>query len=271
MRVSKIIGVLLLLFGAACQAAVVSGPGYGEPMGMAGDRAPDPGGPGSAGGSPEDVFVTEVLPLLDLRCASCHTDVTVAPVWMERGDERASMLAYPNLVVPGYPTRSVLLTYGGHEGPAWPRDEAVVIADWITLEGGAPPADAPPVGGPVTPPATGALESVAVPIAAGGNVVPLDGAGAEGAELAFDAQEVALGIHLSDVVLRASDRGLALEHPLLVTWMDGAPAADRYDRFAGVEITVPPNGEVSLSTAILLTDYAPGALISIRFDAVDAL
>jgi hypothetical protein len=219
------------------------------------------------------VFEAEALPLLDLRCASCHTDATVAPVFLLPGNERASLLAYPNLVEPGDPATSVLLTYGAHDGPAWPRDEAAVIASWITLEGGAPPpVDAPPPpDDPGPPPLTGELESVAIEITAGDNVVPLDDAGAPGAELAFDAQEVALGIHLSDVVIRSGDETLAITHPMFVTWMGGVAEPDMYDRFAGVQLTVPAQSEVSLSTAVLLTAYAPGARLSVRFAAIDTL
>ncbi|MBW2462536.1 MAG: hypothetical protein JRH11_12880 [Deltaproteobacteria bacterium] len=270
-------GLVAVLAGLGCQAATVTGPGWGgAPRGTdAGEPpapvdTPGPIDPAPEGADPELVFLEEVLPLLDDRCNGCHTDAALAPVFIDLADPYVSFLD-SGVVVVGDPTLSTILTWGVHRGPAWQPEEEAVVADWITLEGSVaagggavePGEEDPPVGPPAP---VGEYETTPQTIVEGDNVVELDGVGLPGAELRFLAQRVALGMHMSRITLYGGDDGLSVTHPTIVTHDgDGARSPDPDDRFAALELVVPAAGTAILAENILLVDFPLDGELSVSF------
>lgn len=254
-----------LLLG--CDAGTVVAPGLGSPGGGSG---------GGGGGADLVDFESEIRPLLVDRCGDCHQDAAVAPAFMAGPDVYETVMGWPDLVVPGLPGESTLVTKGAHRGPAWEAAEARVVSEWIVQEGGEPVAadggaplgddagsgDPPSVDGPYTPPMT---------ISEGRNEIELSEAGVPGGVLSFHATRVAVGLHLSDVAIRAGSGGARVTHPLLVSWVDGVPVADPDDRFRGVELTIPADSSVTLATSVVLADFPDPGALSVQFDSASPI
>jgi len=254
-------GLLIASSALGCNAGTVVAPGYGE----AGE-GPGPDGPDSAS------FEEDVLPLLESRCGSCHTDEAVAPAFMEGPDVYAAVMGWPDLVVPGEPGASTLVTKGAHRGPAWRAAEERVVRGWIEREGGGAPVGGDGgVGEPPPDPGTPGARTSPRTVDEGDNAVDLEEIGLPGATLEFRAARVALGLHLSDLAFTAGPEGARLVHPELVTWADGTAVPDPDDRFDGVELTIPPGETVFLSTNVLLVDFPEPGALSIRFESVSEL
>ena len=268
-----IAGLTAGLAGLGCQAATATGPGWGDVP--KGDDAGDPGDPGDAGeppgpvepapedADPEQVFLEEVLPLLDDRCNGCHADAARAPVFIDLDYPYVSFLE-SGVVVVGDPAESTILTWGAHRGPAWEADEEAIVADWITLEGAVEPEEEDP---PVDPPVPGGdYETSPQAIVEGDNVVELDDIGLPGAELRFLAQRVALGMHMSRITLYGGDDGLSVTHPTIITHDgDGVRYPDPDDRFEALELVVPAAGTAILAENNLLVDFPLDGELSISF------
>lgn len=247
-----------------CDAGTVVAPGYGSAGG---------GGGGGTGADAID-FETEIQPLLVDRCADCHQNPSIAPAFLAGADMYETVIGWPDLVVPGEPGESLILTKGAHRGPAWEAAEARLIGDWIVQEGGGAvggdggmplPGDdggAGTVDGPYTSPMT---------IGEGRNEIDLSETGVPGAVLVFYATRVAVGLHLSDIAITAGSGGAQVTHPLLVSWIDGRPVADPDDPFSGVELTIPSGGTVSLATSLILVDFPDPGALSVQFDSATTL
>lgn len=231
----------------ACQAAVVTAPGF--PIG-----GPDGGvGPGARAR-----FEAEVEPLIDLRCASCHADAVVAPVFVDAADTYAAVMGYPGLVIPGAPERSSLIMKGLHSGPAWTVAEDATVRGWIEAEGSAGrDGGVGVIDFPHTTPRT---------LVEGENRLMLDGVGLPGAELTFTASRVALGMNLADLTLRAGSTPVYVSHPRFVIGDGTSVQADPEDRFAGVVLSLPPGGSGILASTALLVGFPTGGALGIGFE-----
>lgn len=267
--------VCSLLVG--CDAGTVVAPGFGS----AG------GGPGGGGAGMELIdFESEIQPLLEDRCGECHIDASVGPAFMAGPDMYETMMEWPDLVVPGEPGASTLITKGAHRGPAFAAAEARVVSEWIEQEGaepvvgdggmplpgddggsdtpdaGTPTGDPPAVDGPYTPPMT---------VAAGVNEIDLTEAGLPGGVLTFDATRVASGIQLNDVEIRVGPSGAHIVHPLLIQWVDGRPTADPADSLGGVDVMIEPDTTEVLASSIRLEGFPDPGALSIQFESVGPL
>jgi mono/diheme cytochrome c family protein len=79
-------------------------------------------------------FARNVEPIVMYRCAGCHgLGGCCSPFLTPRPDVYTTVKAWPHLVG-STPSRSLLYAKGEHEGPAFPRTEAQVIAAWIRAE-----------------------------------------------------------------------------------------------------------------------------------------
>jgi hypothetical protein len=284
--IPHILTLALAAFG--CQAATVTGPGWGEvPEGPGGGEDPgeDPGvDPIEEGADPQQVFLEQVLPLLDLRCNDCHTDIATAPVFIDPVDPYASILE-SGVISIGDPGASSLVTKGAHRGPAWQAAEAQVVSDWIRLEAGVPGGGNPDVGGgggagggeeeepePEPDPVVGDYETSPQTVVDGDNVIDLDEAGLPGAELHFFAQRVALGLHISSVTIYAGDDGLVVNHPTFITHVPGGDSTpDPEDRFSTLELVVPAAGAALLADNVLLVDFPTDGELSVSFVSASTL
>jgi len=273
----------LMAFG--CQAATVTGPGWGEiPEGPGGGL---PGGddPIEDGADPEQVFLEQVLPVLDASCSNCHSDAGPNLVFIPGGDPYSGLLD-SGLVAIGDPGTSLLLTKGAHTGPAFDEAETNLISAWIELEAGIAPGGDPGIVDPGgaggggaggggeedPPPVVGDYETAPQAIVDGDNVIDLDDAGLPGAELRFFAQRVALGLHISSVTVYTGASGVAFSHPTLITnEPGGASTPDPEDRFATTELVVTADAAALLSENVLLVDFPVDGELSISFVSASTL
>ncbi len=279
----------LAMVALGCQAATVTGPGWGElPDGPDGIDGPGPSDddevvdPIDEGADPEELFLTQVLPLLDLRCNDCHTDAVTGPVFIDPVDPYNSILT-SGVITIGDPGASSLVTKGAHRGPAWQPQEARVVSEWIRLEAGPPgggnPADdgggeedPDPDPDPTPDPVVGDYETSPQAVVDGDNVIDLDDVGLPGAELRFFAQRVALGLHISSVTIYAGGEALVVDHPTFITHVPGGESTpDPEDRFAGLELVVPADGAALLADNVLLVDFPSDGELSISFVSADTL
>ncbi len=272
-RITPLLLALLALFasvgGLGCQAATVTGPGWGEDSVAPKADSPDAAAPVEEDGrDPEQVFLELVLPLLDDRCNGCHADAARAPVFIDPEDPYLSILD-SGVVVIGEPTTSTVITRGAHRGPAWRTDEEPIVADWISLEGSAeePEEGSPP---PPSEPA-GEYETSPQAIVAGSNVIELDGVGLPGAELRFFAQRVSLGLHMSGITLYGGSQGLDITHPTFIAHDEGTRQPDPDDRFAALELLISAADEIVLAENVLLVDFPLEGELSIDFESASTL
>lgn len=248
------------LAGSACVAGTVT--------------APSPGGPSSdptrtpiaEGDDPREVFDAMVLPLLDGRCGSCHVDQAGTPSFMAGPDPYETVVAHPDLVAPGDPASSELVTYGAHRGPAWLASEARTVAAWIDLEGGEVPSEDLPAddggAGTVDPRSANATS----PMPVNSMTTHRIGLGYPGAELSFYAVRDGERVVLSDFAIRSGPAGLRVVHPrLYVHASGGAPVADE-DRWPGLDLILPADDLRSLSTTAVITGFPDPGAVSVDFD-----
>ncbi len=260
MRISftHVLAPLVALGLVACEAAIITAP-----------SGPGPGpGPGP-GGDPEMIFLAEVQPLLEARCRNCHEDPEAAPVFLDPADYYASVLAYPDLVVPGAPNSSTLVTKGNHRGPAWEASEASIVRGWIQAEADAGMTDAGTEPGPG--PSREARMTSAYPVDAGvENRIPLAEVGLVGAELVFTANRVASGMMLNDVRIVAASSSISFSHPRLVMWADTTPTMDS-DRFSDLEMTISAGMSGTLTSSCVLVDFPENGELSVQFESASTL
>jgi mono/diheme cytochrome c family protein len=95
---------------------------------------PAPQAPSAADDELRSLFAREVQPIVTYRCAGCHAPGGCCSKFLApRPDMYGALKSWPQLLGPT-PARSRLYTKGDHEGPAFPRAEAKVIARWIRAE-----------------------------------------------------------------------------------------------------------------------------------------
>lgn len=234
-----------------CRASLLSM----QQTGDAGVPSDAPGG----GGDPEAYFDGNVESMLVRRCGGCHGAGRSAPDFLRPDpDVRTTLLAYPALVDLESPRTSRLLTKGEHSGPAFMTEEATAVRTWLELEASAG----------TTVPTDREIATAPLAIREGFNQVPLDSLGMPATSIHFVASRVGDGVFLDSVQLSTGPMGASLEHPVFVTWIDGAPHPDPVDRFADLSLDVEPNSSASFdSGTIVITDMPEGALLSIHFTA----
>jgi hypothetical protein len=131
------------LLAILCLAPACSGDFFSP--GSIAAAAPDGGtvstGTGTGAGA-RQTFDDQVLPRLTTECGACHTTPTggIGPGFMApMPDVYTAVLAYTSaggdLVVPGNPRSSTLVTKGAHPpGPAFSAASLPIIEQWITAE-----------------------------------------------------------------------------------------------------------------------------------------
>lgn len=92
-----------------------------------------------SGDPADDLFESEVLPMLDSRCGACHAGDRafidfLAPRPPDFETARERLLGWPALVDIENPGQSRLLTKGLHEGQTFGAAEIDLILRWIELE-----------------------------------------------------------------------------------------------------------------------------------------
>lgn len=261
MRTLTYISVIALLAfaSAGCRSGMISVRAMSD-----GGVAPPEGDAAPAGPTAADVFATRVEPMLASRCGACHGADRTGPDFLRPNpDVRTTLLGYPAIVSLTSPDSSRLLTKGEHSGPALSSGEADIVRNWIALEAAE---------GTMVDPVEREIATTPIAVTEGFNAIPLDVLGLPGSTLHFVGARVGDGMFLDSVTIVAGPMGARVEHPVFVTWIDGAPTADPVDRFAGVEIAVDPNTSRPFDTGtVVLTTFPEGALLSVHFDAAEPL
>ena len=78
------------------------------------------------------LFERRVEPIVAYRCAGCHGSGGCCSKFLAP-DMYTHLKSWPHLLGPT-PARSLLVTKGDHQGPAFPPKEAKVIEQWIRAE-----------------------------------------------------------------------------------------------------------------------------------------
>src|SRR5262249_5798917 len=103
-------------------------------LGCASSRlaSPPPARPSAAELELRSMFEQDVQPIVTYWCAGCHAGRGCCSKFLE-ADMYETVKSWPRMVGPT-PARSLLFTKGSHEGPAFRRGDAKVIAAWIRAE-----------------------------------------------------------------------------------------------------------------------------------------
>ena len=210
-------------------------------------------------------FDGNVMPLLETHCVACHAPGRTGPGFIAADpDVYTVVMSWPALVSVRDPGSSRLLTKGEHTGPAWTGDQAAVIRDWLSIEETARAGE--------TMDEEVEYRTSALAPDPGFNAIALGELGLEGASLTFTAERVGGGLYLSNLQVSAGPGGAHLVHPVVITWIGGAPLPDAVDRMAGVEVMAPPYETRELGGGtFVVVDFPEGALLSFLFDAAGPL
>lgn len=207
----------------------------------------------------KNAFDSQVMPILNGFCGSCHTSMAGVDFMKADPDVRTHMLTFPNLINLDAPAQSMLLGKGAHEGPAFTADQATTVLQWINLE-----KDAAGTGGTT-------IQTQAFQPVPGQNTVDLTSIGLPGTTLTFRLEPLSVGIYLNEITVHAGADGAHVVHPLFVTWDDQMNATpDPVDRFADVDLTVAATMQSPLGggTAVFV-NVAPNAKLSIHFKVAE--
>lgn len=203
----------------------------------------------------KNAYDTNVAPILNGFCGSCHTSMANIDFMKPDPDVRTHLLTWPGLVNLDTPTSSKLLTHGAHQGPAFTEAQSATVLDWINLEKEA-------AGGPTT-----AVETQSFQPQPGLNTVDLTSIGLPGSTITFRLQQLSVGVYLNEITVHAATDGVHLVHPLFVTWdANNVASPDPVDRFADIDLTVAANETSSLGggTAVFV-DVSPTTKLSLHF------
>jgi hypothetical protein len=241
----------------------------------------DDGGSGGLTGEQKiarQKFTKKALPRLDENCTVCHDGSRLNIGFLAGTSEMAmrdTLVGFdPAVINLEAPTSSRLLTKGLHEGPALQAEQASDILDWLQAERDALPDSSGP-----------RLETAEVLplICTGGvpgepscpvNSVALDEMGIAGARIDFVAQRLESGLYLRNLKLVPGGGGAFIEHPLFVSWPQGAePVPDSIDRFYNVKMNLTPTAtaeeqQIAGGTAAFI-GFNPANSITIHFKTVD--
>jgi hypothetical protein len=239
---------LALLLASGCKSGLIS------------VRDGDAGVGDGSGPSAQAFFEDRVEGMLDDRCGGCHGAGRSAPDFLRPDpDVRTTLLGYPALLDLASPGDSRLVTKGEHTGPALSASQESDVVRWIALEAAE---------GTMVTPTERELATAPVEVREGFNNLPLDALGMPASSIIFVATRVGDGVFLDGVQIATGPMGARLDHPVFVTWIEGAPHPDPVDRFAGLTLTVEPNSTASFDTGtVILTDLPEGALLSVHFTA----
>ncbi|MEO8702867.1 MAG: hypothetical protein ABI867_22675 [Kofleriaceae bacterium] len=248
------------------------------------------------------LWLEKGLPALrEATCTTCHTGSMAGVEFIAGASDleiRDTLLAYEPVVVNfDAPGSSRLLTKGLHEGPALNGIQTSDLLEWLQAEQAALTDD----GGPGT--TLIQTEPILVSICTGGlpdepaapnpnclvNTIPLDtvGDGVPGGKISFVVQSLSAGLYMTNIKATPGTGGIFIEHPLFVSYGDGAPrtdcdttdeatgsviCADTLDRFFNVKMNLMEGAPIADTLvgngAGAFVNFKQGDKISIHFKAV---
>lgn len=202
-------------------------------------------------------FNSDVLPLMNRKCAECHAGSMPLIGWMATSDDYPSIYSrvtsWPALVDLIQPELSRLITQGAHEGPAWTPEEIAVITPWLQAE-----ADFGASGD--------AIDTMPLDAVIGANEFDLGAIGvndAAGCLLRFTYDASPPIVKVDDLRVQGDADGCVLVEPVVGLVTD--PNSDGnttlwYDpdhQFQGQTITVNPNQETPIGDGSITVTWVP--------------
>lgn len=227
----------------------------------------------SAADVAKSLFSDKVLPLLEAKCAACHSGgYDLAPAFLKADPDVYTVLKGSTGIVNfSDPSASRLLTKGRHEGPPWAKEEAEVIAEWLSKEVEAlPKLD------------DSRLHTETVVPKDGLNVFDLStvATGLEGALLSFEwtgssissgAQQSVVVYQMANLGIAAGGSGVQAKYPQLVQFRNGGTFLDVLDRFRSVNLRIAASQTALLATGnVLFTEFPDGG-VRFYFEAIGPL
>ena len=203
------------------------------------------------------VLFTALEPDLAKSCGgTCHEDGSGgAPMWLKGPDAYATVKAYPG-IVSATAAASILLTKGGHEGPAMGADLTPRVKAWLDAEVAAK-------GG------TGPIETSDVALPNG--ATSLDLPGNLGGKLTFTASTTGGVLQLKSVAITAAGASgihVAGVHVVL-THADATVTTD--ESFAGADVTVGKGATAPLDVGLVILPHVVATdTLRFAFDELEA-
>jgi hypothetical protein len=225
-----------------------------------------------AGGDPLDraiaAFDRDVAPIMNNKCAVCHTAADKPQFMKPNPTLREGIMAYRNAGGGGLldlmsPIDSRLQVYSSSEahlavGTNFSPSEAAKVTSWIELEALAAGVTEQPI-----------VKTTKIAPVIGTNTIDLDTIGLTGSKFLFDFERITTGYYLSRIKVQAGTGGVHLVDPLFVIWEGETEVPDPINRFNGIDLVVAENMESPVGGGTAIFTY-PGAVpaspqISIHF------
>lgn len=232
--------------------AVIGLGGVGAAGGCTGDIInPD-------GGDPLEVaiqtFERDVQPVLNQKCAVCHT-AAPNPIFMKPDPTlREGLMSYRNTGGAGLidlesPIDSRLQVYSSSEahlavGVNFTPAEAAKVTAWVELEALAAGVEEQPE-----------VKTTRIAPVVGTNSIDLATIGLTGSTFAFDFERITTGYYLSRIKVTAGTGGVHLVDPLFVIWEGETPVPDPINRFSGIDLVVEENMESPVGGGTAIFTY----------------
>jgi hypothetical protein len=258
---SSLIAAFVLL--AACDAPDPSAAvPPAAPLGVA---ASDPNDAGAEAVAPVDqarALFDALLPDLRASCGGCHSQGTLAPLWLASPDFYASVKGFEGLVGPD-PSASKLLRKGRHSGPDLSSSLRTRVQAWLEAEAKAL--------APATLITTGSFA-----IVHGANVRELGGLGNApfGARLEFDASWAGdlSRLKISGLtVVAPAQAGVHVVHPRFGVARERDVVADPIDGFSALDQTIAAGQSQLLGDGLIfLESWTDGDELAITFEDLES-
>lgn len=249
-RLRAALALAVIALAGACTGDIVN-PGGGDPL----DQA-------------IAAFERDVAPVMNSKCAICHTAVDKPQFMKPNPTLREGIIAYRNGGGTGLldlmsPIDSRLQVYSSSEahlavGPNFSPAEAAKVTAWVELE-----ALAAGIEEPVE------VKTTRIAPVVGTNTITLDTIGLTGSKFMFDFERITTGYYLSRIKVQAGTGGVHLVDPLFVVWEGETAVPDPINRFSGIDLVVAETMESQVGGGTAIFTY-PAAVptspqISIHF------
>ena len=230
------------------------------------------------GGDPTQLaiaaFERDVAPVMNIKCAICHTAADKPQFMKPNPTLREGIMAYRNaggasLLNLMAPIDSRLQVFSSSEahlavGPNFTPAEAAQVTAWVELEALA--------AGVVEQPE---IRTTRVTPVIGTNTIALDTIGLTGplagqtclqstacSKFVFDFERITTGYYLSRIKVIAGTGGVHLVDPLFVIWEGESAVPDPINRFSGIDLVVAEAAESPVGGGTAIFTYPAAVPVS---------
>lgn len=203
-------------------------------------------------------FNSDVLPLMQQACASCHGGSMQFIDYLVPNDEYPTVyervISWPAMVNTEDPGQSRIVTKGAHDGPAWRPEQLNLINPWLEAEANFGSSGEE-------------IDTTAVVPVSGDNSYDLGELGiaeASGCRIAFLYDFSAPIVYITNLRIIGDADGCILEEPVVAVVTDPDSTGNEttwYDpnhKFQGVTVDVGPSQEVLIGGGSVIVSWVPG-------------